>query len=85
MLVDMSLFAQVLDFPGQLFSGQLLGSFDGGQGLDLSSHAIVIAQYKDELGNNVQGAWNEFVNTGRAWALLLGLVVGYLVSKLTSF
>jgi hypothetical protein len=58
---------------------------DGAQLSDWSLNSLVIAQYKDTLGNDVQNAWNEFVNTGRAWALLLGLVVGYLFSKLTSF
>jgi hypothetical protein len=58
---------------------------DGAQLSDWSLNSLVIAQYKDTLGNDVQNAWNEFVSTGRAWALLLGLVVGYLFSKLTSF
>jgi hypothetical protein len=71
------------DLLGQV--QHLLTLPDGAQLSDWSLNSLVIAQYKDTLGNDVQNAWNEFVNTGRAWALLLGLVVGYLFSKLTSF
>lgn len=88
---QLPLFYQVYQEPVASLSG-LLGQVqhclmlpDGAQLSDWSLNPLVIAQYKDTLGYDVQNAWNEFVNTGRAWALLLGLVVGYLFSKLTSF
>jgi hypothetical protein len=94
--IEMSLFSVISDVAQASLSvtdlgggiGSLIqapGILDGGQLSDWSLNSLVIAQYKDTLGNDVQNAWNEFVNTGRAWALLLGLVVGYLFSKFTSF
>lgn len=38
----------------------------------------------DVLGQ-VQKAFNNFVETGQVWALLIGLVVGYLIRNLTSY
>jgi hypothetical protein len=51
----------------------------------LSAHTWVFAQYKDTLGSDVQNAWNNFVTSGQAWALMIGLMVGYFFSKLTSY
>ncbi|MGB3761391.1 MAG: hypothetical protein WBA07_34275 [Rivularia sp. (in: cyanobacteria)] len=38
-----------------------------------------------DLIGQVQKAWNNFVETGQIWALLIGLVVGYLIRNLTSY
>lgn len=38
-----------------------------------------------DLMGQVQKAWNNFVETGQIWALLIGLVVGYLIRNLTSY
>ena len=38
----------------------------------------------DVLGQ-MQKAFNNFVETGQVWALLIGLVVGYLIRNLTSY
>ncbi len=47
----------------------------------------VIAQTVSDpdLLGQVQKAWNNFVETGQIWALLIGLVVGYLIRNLTSY
>ncbi len=47
----------------------------------------VIAQTVNDpdLLGQVQKAWNNFVETGQIWALLIGLVVGYLIRNLTSY
>ena len=47
----------------------------------------VIAQTVNDpdLVGQVQKAWNNFVETGQIWALLIGLVVGYLIRNLTSY
>lgn len=50
-----------------------------------SAHSVVFAAYKDTLGTDVQNAWNNFVNSGQCWALMIGLMVGYFFSKLTSY
>ena len=38
----------------------------------------------DVLGQ-MQRAWNNFVLTGQVWALLIGLVIGYILRGLTSY
>ncbi|KZL49388.1 MULTISPECIES: hypothetical protein [Cyanophyceae] len=38
----------------------------------------------DVLGQMEQ-AWNNFVTTGQIWALLIGLIVGYVLRGLTSY
>ncbi|MEO0849762.1 MAG: hypothetical protein AAFY50_25675, partial [Cyanobacteria bacterium J06648_1] len=47
----------------------------------------VIAQTVNDpdLLGNLQKAWNNFVETGQIWALLIGLVIGYLIRNLTSY
>ncbi|MEO1373203.1 MAG: hypothetical protein AAFW70_02520 [Cyanobacteria bacterium J06635_10] len=38
-----------------------------------------------DLLGQIQKAFNNFVETGQVWALLIGLVVGYLIRNLTSY
>lgn len=33
----------------------------------------------------IQKAFTHFVQTGQAWALLIGLVIGYMIRNLTSY
>jgi hypothetical protein len=55
-------------------------------GSNLSSHGLIIAeqfQNVDILGN-MQNGWNDFLRTGKAGVLAIGLVVGYMVRGITS-
>ena len=47
----------------------------------------VIAQTVNDpdLLGQAQKAWNNFVETGQIWALLIGLVIGYVIRNLTSY
>ena len=38
-----------------------------------------------DLIGQIQKAWNHFVQTGQIWALLIGLVIGYMFRNLTSY
>ncbi len=40
---------------------------------------------EDNLGTNVQKAFNNFVKTGQVWAFLIGLIIGYIFKAFTSF
>ena len=40
---------------------------------------------QDNLGSNVQKAFNNFVKSGQVWALLIGIILGYLFRSLTSY
>jgi hypothetical protein len=37
------------------------------------------------LISQIQKTWNHFIHTGQVWALLIGLVIGYLIRNLTSY
>ena len=53
----------------------------------LSVDWLVLAQEvrnPDAIGQMVN-AWNNFVKTGQVWALLIGLIVGYVFRSFTSF
>ena len=52
-----------------------------------SLNYIVVAQtIKDpDLLGDVQVAFNHFVQTGQVWALLIGLILGYMLRSMTSY
>jgi hypothetical protein len=51
----------------------------------LVSGSIWIAQVvKDDLFNNVGQSWNNFIQSGQVWALVIGFVLGYLFRSITS-
>jgi hypothetical protein len=48
---------------------------------------LVLAQEiedPDILGQ-IANAWNNFIETGQVWALLIGLVIGYMFRSFTTF
>ncbi len=38
-----------------------------------------------DLLGQMQQTWNNFVLTGQVWALLIGLIIGYILRGLTSY
>ncbi|WP_445637212.1 DUF2523 domain-containing protein [Nostoc sp. DSM 114161] len=38
-----------------------------------------------DLMGQIQKSWNHFIQTGQVWALLIGLVIGYIIRNLTSY
>lgn len=47
---------------------------------------VVLAQAAStDLWANVQGAFKVFIESGQVWALIIGLVVGYLVRMFTTY
>lgn len=51
----------------------------------LPTTPLIAQQFKDNLLNNAQGSFNHFVESGQVWALLIGLLVGYMIHSMTSF
>jgi hypothetical protein len=52
-----------------------------------SQLTLVLAQSvedPDVLGQ-IADAWNTFIETGQVWALLIGLIIGYMFRSFTSF
>lgn len=54
---------------------------------DLPVNLTVLAQNvtDPDLIGQIQKAWNIFVKSGQIWALLIGLVVGYIFRNLTKY
>ena len=51
----------------------------------LVSSSIWIAQaIKYDLFNNVGASWNNFIQSGQVWSLVIGVVLGYLFRSITS-
>ncbi len=46
---------------------------------------LIAQQFEDNLFNNAQGTFDNFVESGQVWALLIGLAVGYMIRSLTAF
>ncbi|WP_448525325.1 hypothetical protein [Parathermosynechococcus lividus] len=47
---------------------------------------ILVAQkFKDTLGDDFAKAWNNFVDSGQLWALIIGLALGWIFGKLLNF
>ncbi|MBN3910765.1 MAG: hypothetical protein HWQ35_30770 [Nostoc sp. NMS1] len=38
-----------------------------------------------DLMGQFQKSWSHFIQTGQVWALLIGLVIGYMIRNLTSY
>jgi hypothetical protein len=52
---------------------------------DITTHGLVLAQQfqsTDILGN-IQSGWTDFLQTGKAGALAVGLVMGYMIRGIT--
>ncbi|MBD0336619.1 MAG: hypothetical protein ICV62_14115 [Cyanobacteria bacterium Co-bin13] len=50
------------------------------------AQAMVLAQQFDQdvLGD-MGNAWNTFIQSGQVWALVIGLVLGYLIRGMTTY
>jgi len=55
---------------------------------DIHSHInmdLIAQEFKQNVMTDVSKGWDNFVKTGQIWALLIGLIVGYLFKSLTAF
>jgi hypothetical protein len=51
----------------------------------MSTHSLWIAQYQDNLGSSFENAWNNFIQSGQVWALIIGFIIGYVFRSITSY
>jgi hypothetical protein len=60
---------------------------EGVQSMQLHDHAMLLAQQfkQTDFVGDVSNSWNHFVRTGQVWAMLIGIVLGYMVKTFTSF
>ncbi|MBW4509929.1 MAG: hypothetical protein KME64_25955 [Scytonematopsis contorta HA4267-MV1] len=53
--------------------------------LHISSTVIAQSVRDPNILGQMQRAFTHFVQTGQAWAMLIGLVIGYMLRNLTSY
>lgn len=60
---------------------------DAGQGLSWQIHFdwSTLAQFDTDVFAGFRATMNNFVKSGQAWALVIGLVLGYLVRGMTTY
>ncbi|HEY9738090.1 MAG TPA: hypothetical protein V6D06_17480 [Trichocoleus sp.] len=51
----------------------------------LSTQPILAQQFDQDVLGDMGNAWNTFVQSGQIWALIIGLVLGYLIRGLTTY
>ncbi|MFM7601133.1 MAG: hypothetical protein ACKO7R_08055 [Pseudanabaena sp.] len=54
---------------------------------DLNSHLnmdLLAQQFKQDVMGDLGKGWNNFVKSGQIWALIIGVVVGYLFRSITN-
>lgn len=52
-----------------------------------SSHdwTVLAQQFNQDILGEMQKGFNNFVKTGQVWALIIGVVLGYLIRSLTAY
>lgn len=52
---------------------------------DIATHGLVLAQQFENVDilSNIQNGWTDFLQTGKAGTLAIGLVMGYMVRGIT--
>jgi hypothetical protein len=50
----------------------------------LQTKAIVAQVFRQDVLGDIRKGWNNFVESGQVWALLIGLVAGYMLKSITS-
>ncbi len=56
------------------------------QDVRLNYIAVTSTNIKDpDLLGNIQGSFNHFVGIGQVWALLAGVVIGYMFRSMTNY
>ncbi|AFY53395.1 hypothetical protein Riv7116_0810 [Rivularia sp. PCC 7116] len=82
----MKLWSLLGGFTISLWTTILLSNTVNAQGKIPVNWTVLAQTVSDpDLMGQVQKAWNNFVQTGQIWALLIGLVIGYLIRNLTSY
>ncbi len=46
---------------------------------------VVAQQFDQDILGDLVNAWNNFVQSGQIWALIIGIIIGYLVRGLTTY
>ncbi|WP_055077154.1 hypothetical protein [Pseudanabaena sp. 'Roaring Creek'] len=54
---------------------------------DIQAHInmdLLAQQFKQDVMGDISKGWDNFVKTGQIWALIIGVIVGYLFRSITN-
>jgi|688.fasta_scaffold34151_2 hypothetical protein len=51
----------------------------------LAPSPIIAQQFDQDILGDLSDAWNNFVDSGQVWALIIGIVLGYMIRNLTAY
>jgi hypothetical protein len=46
---------------------------------------VLAQQYNQDILGDIQKGFNHFVKTGQVWALLIGVILGYMIRSMTAY
>ncbi|WOD39007.1 hypothetical protein [Nodosilinea sp. E11] len=77
---------------GESFSGYFtevtIADASGVAGLAVANDALspmLAQQFDQDILGDMVSIWNNFVESGQIWALLFGIVLGYMIRNLTAY
>lgn len=50
-----------------------------------TSSMVLAQQFDQDILGDIVNAWNNFIQSGQVWALIIGIVLGYLIRNLTAY
>jgi hypothetical protein len=54
-------------------------------GVSQTSAVVIAQQFDQDILGDIVNAWNTFIQSGQVWALIIGLVIGYLIRGITAY
>ncbi|MGF1520606.1 MAG: hypothetical protein ACFCVB_22815 [Nodosilinea sp.] len=52
---------------------------------DAALSPVLAQQFDQDILGDIASTWDNFVDSGQIWALLFGIVLGYMIRNLTAF
>lgn len=76
---------QVYPLDTRQWSAKLDTSVTLSSGLTSHEDVVIAQQFEQDVLADISNAFQTFVETGQVWALLIGIVLGYLLKSITTF
>jgi hypothetical protein len=76
---------QVYPLDTRQWSAKLDTSVTLPSGLTSHEDVVIAQQFEQDVLADISNAFQTFVETGQVWALLIGIVLGYLLKSITTF
>lgn len=61
------------------------GAVSGFPSSSVTFSPVLAQQFDQDILGDMVSIWNNFVESGQLWALLFGVVLGYMIRNLTAF